>query len=295
MPCALFKESFTEEGTEHLKNCILVALQEDGPDLTAEGIFSATDTIRAHIIAKEDTLVTALSFIPLIFQVHMQEGGAHCFWQPCVAEGAFVTNGTEIVRLHGPAADLLKLERVILNFISHLSGISNLTQKYVQQLDGTGVKLLDTRKTLPGLRWPEKYAVRVGGGYNHRRNLTEMLMLKDNHIDAAGSIAKAVTMLRQKYSPCPPIEVECRHASEVQEAVMAKAERIMLDNMDVSTLTQCLPLIPEYIETEISGGVTLENIRELALAGNNLRRADFISVGRITHSASSADFSMKII
>ncbi len=295
MQGTLFQEVFNEEGINFLKSNILLALQEDGQDLTAQGIFSEQQNIRAHIIAKEDTFVTALSFIPYIFEVYMQEGGASCLWQACVKEGDFVKNGTEIVRLHGPCADILKLERVILNYITHLSGISNMTKRYVDALDGTGVKLLDTRKTLPGLRWPEKYAVRVGGGFNHRRNLEEMLMLKDNHIDAAGSITKAVYMLRNTYSPCPPIEVECRHKDEVQEAVAAKPERIMLDNMDVPMLKECLPLIPKDIEAEISGGVTLENIRELALAHGVMRRADFISVGRVTHSAPSADFSMRII
>ncbi len=294
MPYTLFQENFTLEGMQHLKSAIILALQEDGPDLTAQGIFPPSQNIKATIWSKQDSLVTALPLIPIIFQVHQELGGSLCTWQALVQEGSFVTNETAIAHLEGPAIDILKLERVILNFITHLSGISNLTQKFVKALEGTGVKLLDTRKTMPGLRWPEKYAVRIGGGYNHRFNLTQMLMLKDNHIDTAGSILKAVQTLRSTYNPCPPIEVECRNLQDVQEAVQAEPDRIMLDNMNIPTLKQCLPLIPTKLEAEISGNVHLDNIRELALADGVGRRANYISVGRITHSAKTADFSLRI-
>ncbi len=300
-----FAEYFSGQSLALLQNIVALALEEDGPDLTAQGIFHNQHSVHACIHAKQDSLVTGLPLIPLIFKIYAETlpppagscPDAHldvCAWKPCVHEGSFVHAGTDIALLTGPAKDILKLERVILNFMTHLSGISNLTHTYVTALEGTGVRLLDTRKTLPGLRWAEKYAVRVGGGLNHRRNLTEMLMLKDNHIDAAGSIQEAVQTLRRTYSPCPPIEVECRTASEVKEAVTAAADRIMLDNMDVPALTICLPLIPKNIEAEISGNVSLENIRDLALAGAPHRQADFISVGKLTHSAPTADFSMRL-
>ncbi len=303
MTYTLFQNSFTPEGLTWLKKAIVLALNEDGPDLTAQGIFTPQQSIKAYIRAKEDSLVTGLPLIPLIHTLYEQE--AHKIhdnmvskpsfsWQALVDEGSFVTAGTDIASLCGSVIDLLKLERVILNFLCHLSGISNTVRLYVQALEGTNVRLLDTRKTHPALRWPEKYAVLVGGGHNHRRNLTEMLMLKDNHIDAAGSISQAVQALRTRYSPCPPIEVECRKREEVIEAVAAKADRIMLDNMDVSALAENLPYIPLHIEAEISGGVCLENIRALALAAGTTRRADFISVGRLTHSAKAADFSMRM-
>ncbi len=294
MPNVVFQDYFDENVLHYVKQCITLALEEDGPDLTAEGIFAPDHTMRAYIVAKEDSFVAGLPLIPLIFAEYGALGGGTCFWQPCVEEGAYVSKGTEILRVHGASVDILKLERVILNFICHLSGIANLTNIYVKALEGTGVRLLDTRKTLPALRWPEKYAVRIGGGYNHRRNLTELLMLKDNHIDASGSITKAVQKLRATYTPCPPIEVECRNADEVREAVAARADRIMLDNMDTTQLSHCLPLIPQDIEAEISGGVSLENIRELALSATATRPADFISVGRLTHSAPCADFSMRM-
>ncbi len=294
MSYTIFQESFTLEGMQYLKSVIGLSLQEDGPDLTAIGIFEPTQTISATIWSKQDSLVTSLPFIPIILQVYTDLGGGNCCWNALVDEGSFVKNKTAVVQIEGAAIDILKLERVILNFMTHLSGIANLTAQYVKALEGTGVKLLDTRKTLPGLRWPEKYAVRIGGGYNHRHNLAEILMLKDNHIDAAGSIDKAVKKLRQKYDPCPPIEVECRSLDDVKAAVEAKAERIMLDNMDVTALKICLPCIPNTQEAEISGNVCLENIRELALADGVSRRADFISVGRLTHSSTAADFSMRV-
>lgn len=287
MDYPVFREYFSPEGLTCLKAVIRLALDEDGPDLTAEGVFAPDAPMKAAIVAKEKTLVVGLPLIPLIFELH----GEHCHWQARVREGEQVVPGTEIARIRATARAVLKTERVILNFITHLSGIANLTRRYADALEGTGVRLLDTRKTLPGLRWPEKYAVRMGGGSNHRRNLTEMLMLKDNHIDAAGSITAAVACVRAHCSPCPPLEVECRTPEDAAEAVAAGVERIMMDNMDKTTLSRALALVPSHIETEISGGVTLENIRDLALTGP--RRADFISVGRLTHSAPAADFSMR--
>lgn len=289
MAYPFFEEYFAGRGRPLLKAAIDLALAEDGPDLAAEGVFSPHYVLRAAIVAKEDTLVVGLPLIPLI----LEACGKGTAWRPLADEGAHVKAGAEAARVEAPAAVLLKAERVMLNFISRLSGIANLTRRYVERLENTGVRLLDTRKTLPGLRWPEKYAVRMGGGLNHRRDLTEILMLKDNHIDAAGSIASAVAALRARHRPCPPIEVECRTENEVREAVAAGADRIMLDNMDVPALEKALPLIPPRLEAEISGGVALKNIRTLALAGT--RRADFISVGRLTHSARAADFSMRLL
>ena len=273
---------FSDEGRRYLRRSIELALDEDGPDLTAQGLFAADAPMRAVIRAKEDTHVVGLPVIHEVFEVM----GADPHVEMLVAEASTVPAMTEVVRMEGPAA------RVILNFITHLSGIANLTARYVRELEGTGVRLLDTRKTTPCLRWPEKYAVQAGGGCNHRKNLVEMLMLKDNHIDAAGSITRAVARLRETYSPCPPIEVECRTLDHVREAVAAGADRIMMDNMGAPLLGQALELVPAHIEAEVSGGVTLETIRGIALTGP--RHHDFISVGRLTHSAVAADFSMTL-
>lgn len=280
---------FSPQGAKLLQQSIDLALAEDGPELTAQGLFAPEAQMRAAIRAKEDTLVVGLPVIGAVFKTL----GAPFCWQALTAEGARVSAMTEVARITAPAVAMLKAERVILNFITHLSGIANLTARYVHELEGTGVRLLDTRKTTPGLRWPEKYAVQAGGGTNHRKNLAEMLMLKDNHIDAAGSITAAVAVLRARYRPCPPVEVECRTLEHVREAVAARAERIMMDNMEGDLLSRALALVPPDVETEVSGGVRLETIRAIALTGP--RRPDFISVGRLTHSAVAADFSMTLL
>lgn len=289
MQAPLFDKYFSPQALCFVDKSIKIALEEDGEELTSQAVFRSGDTMKACILAKEDSLVAGLPLIQRILHIHGQGGSVELLTE----EGAFVTAGTEVAHLAGPAPTLLKIERIILNYLCHLSGIANLTRQYVRQLEGSGVCLLDTRKTLPGLRWPEKYAVCVGGGCNHRRNLEEMLMLKDNHIDAAGSIRAAVQCLRQRYGgQCPPIEVECRTLDDVREAVSCNVERVMMDNMDIPRLTAALALVPLDIEAEISGGVSLENIRQLAHIGP--RRANFISVGRLTHSALAADFSMNI-
>ena len=162
---------FSDEGRRWLRRAIDLALDEDGPDLTAEGLFAADAPMRAVIRAKEDTRVVGLPVIHEVFAAM----GAQPRVELLVEEASAVRAMTEVARMEGPAIVLLKAERVILNFITHLSGIANLTARYVHELEGTGVRLLDTRKTTPGLRWPEKYAVQAGGGCNHRKDLTEML------------------------------------------------------------------------------------------------------------------------
>ncbi|RRD71268.1 MULTISPECIES: carboxylating nicotinate-nucleotide diphosphorylase [unclassified Desulfovibrio] len=280
---------FSPEGRSLLQRSIDLALDEDGPELTAQGIFAEDTALRAVIRAKEDTLVVGL---PVIGEV-LTRLTRDFRWKALAQEATPVPAMTQVAEITAPAVALLKAERVILNFVCHLSGIANLTARYVRELEGTGVRLLDTRKTTPGLRWPEKYAVQAGGGCNHRKDLTEMLMLKDNHIDAAGSVTAAVRALRARYAPCPPIEVECRTLLHVREALAAGADRIMLDNMDAPLLGEALALIPPQTEAEVSGGVCLENIR--AIARTAPRPPDFISVGRLTHSATAADFSMLLL
>ncbi|OEU71658.1 MAG: nicotinate-nucleotide diphosphorylase (carboxylating) [Desulfovibrio sp. S3730MH75] len=282
-----FDTFFQAEAKMFLMATIRIALSEDGPDLTSLGVFEPEDLANAQIVAKEDTIIAGLPLIPLILE--FTDKDKKCKIHLNVNEGDKVPAGTLIAAIQGPAVLLLKAERVMLNFISHLSGIATLTNEYVQALDHSETILLDTRKTIPGLRYPEKYAVLVGGAQNHRLNLVEMLMLKDNHIDRAGSITKAVDKLRAKYEPCPPIEVECRNQKEVDEAVTCGVERIMLDNMSFDEAKASIATIPDSIETEISGNVTLETIAKLAEAG-----PDFISVGRITHSAKCSDLSMQI-
>ncbi len=281
-----FDNFFQAEARMFLLATIRIALAEDGSDLTSMGLFTENDMAQAMIVAKQDTVVAGLPLIPMILEF----GGTDCQTHLNVDDGDSVSEGTMVAAIQGPALQLLKTERVIMNFLCHLSGIANLTAQYVAALKGTKTQLLDTRKTLPGLRFPEKYAVLAGGAKNHRLTLSDMLMLKDNHIDRAGTITQAVDALLRAHSPCPPIEVECRTLEEVEEACQCEIQRIMLDNMDKETMTTALGAIPDSIETEISGNITLENIRDIADLEPN-----FISVGKLTHSAPASDFSMQFI
>lgn len=290
MAYQLFTDFFNAGRRALLDAGLALALAEDGDDLTSRAVFAPKTRLEARITAKEAAVVAGLPFIPLILDRSASDAWS---WEALIREGETTDVGRTLVRIEGGARDLLRAERVLLNYLTHLSGIATLTARYVRELAGTGTRLLDTRKTLPGLRLPEKYAVLAGGGGNHRLNLADMLMLKDNHIDAAGSIPRAVALLREGYgAACPPIEVECRDISELRQALESGVERVMLDNMDHAALAEALPLIPPHVEAEVSGSVTLENIRSLALA--SARRPDYISVGRITHSAPAVDFSMRL-
>jgi len=281
-----FNTFFSGPARKHLEQAVDHALDEDGPDLTSWALFSGRDSLRARIVSKEEAVVSGLPMIPMIFQ---RLGQGEVQTTLLAADGDLVKPWTVLARMTGPALAILKAERVILNFITHLSGVATLTRRFASQLAGGGTRLLDTRKTLPGLRYPEKYAVLCGGGLNHRLDLAQMLMLKDNHIDRAGGIAGAVAALRRSCSPCPPIEVECRTLDDVREAAASGVDRIMLDNMGPEEIIQALKLVPEGMESEISGGVSLENISRLGALG-----ATYISVGRITHSAPASDFSLQV-
>ena len=284
----LFDTFFQGQALDMLLQGIDLALEEDGPDLTSEAVFSSQDMLQATLVAKAPGIIAGLPLIGLILE-GAGPSGHEAQIDHLVDEGSRVISGQEICHLRGSATLLLKAERVVLNYLTHLSGIATMTDSFVQALQGSGTKLLDTRKTLPGLRYPEKYAVRIGGGHNHRLSLAHMLMLKDNHIDQAGSITDAVTKLRATYHPCPPIEVECRTKDHVHEAVAAGVERVMLDNMDNEGITECLEMIPAGIESEISGGVTLDSLPKLGALG-----ADYISVGCLTNSAPVLDLSMRL-
>lgn len=286
-----FNTFFQGSALEFLLKSINTALDEDGSDLTSRAIFAPEQQSTAMLVAKEASIVAGLPVIPIVLK--QAERFEYSPWECsfAVEEGSTVKEGTVLAEVTASTRLILKAERIFLNFITHMSGIANLTAKYVKELEQSPSRLLDTRKTLPGLRYPEKYAVLAGGGYNHRFNLEDMLMLKDNHIDAAGGISAAVKTLRATYAPCPPIEVECRNLAEVEEAVNAAADRIMLDNMDIPTASKAMGLIPQTIETEISGGVSLDSIGKLGRI--TPRPPDFISVGRLTHSAPVADFSLR--
>ncbi len=292
-PADPFESFFDDHARRYLFDAIALALREDGPDLTSNAVFSPQETLHAEIVAKTDLVVAGLPLTPIILRESLPEKeSASCTWGGHVRDGDTVQAGTLLATIHGGARRILKSERIILNFLCHLSGIATLTAHYVAALKYTCISLLDTRKTLPCLRYPEIYAVLMGGAKNHRRNLTEILMLKDNHIDMAGSITRAVGKLRETYSPCAPIEVECRNEAEVREAVACNVDWIMFDNMTPEEITSALALVPRHIATEVSGGVSLDNIGKLAAAGK--AGLTYISVGRLTHSAPAADCSMRI-
>lgn len=287
MHTTTFHDFFQGPALEFLERAVRAALDEDGADLTSLAVFGTQSPARAEIVAKQDAVVAGLPIGPLVLDAVTPGAGAGM--RLLAADGRTVRPGQVVAEIHGPASTLLRAERVVLNFLTHLSGIATLTRTYADALRGTRTTLLDTRKTLPGLRHVEKYAVLMGGGKNHRLSLSDMLMLKDNHIDQAGGIAPAVARLRAAYSPCPPIEVECRTLAEVREAAGLGVARIMLDNMAPEALAEALALVPPGIETEVSGGVSLATLAAIAQAG-----PDFVSVGRLTHSAPAADFSMRI-
>jgi len=281
----IFEDFFTSERQWFLDQSIHLALAEDGSDLTSNALFRDGDQLHARIVCKQKVVLCGLPLISLV----LQKCGGAVDIEYKASDGEWMNAGETAATLQGKARSILKAERIILNFICHLSGIATYTKRLCACLENSGTKILDTRKTLPGLRYPQKYAVLAGGGQNHRLNLEEMLMLKDNHIDRCGSITRAVRTLKSTYSPCPKIEVECRDEREVREAAAAGVDRIMLDNMDTEKIRTVLPLIPPDIQTEISGNISADNIGDYARLG-----ADFISVGSLTHSAPYADFSMRL-
>ncbi len=207
-------------------------------------------------------------------------------------DGDVVTKGEIAFTVEGSSRSILTTERLVLNFMQRMSGIATQTAKIVQKIDGLSTKLLDTRKTTPGIRYMEKWAVRIGGGYNHRFALYDMIMLKDNHLDYAGGITQAVAQTRsylKEQGKNLKIEVEVRTEEELLEAIATPGiNRIMLDNFQPAEIKRLLPLIPSHIETEASGGITLDTIRSYAETG-----VQFISVGALTHSAGSLDLSLK--
>jgi nicotinate-nucleotide pyrophosphorylase (carboxylating) len=204
-------------------------------------------------------------------------------------DGAQVTQGTVVAEAVGPVRALLLTERTALNFLQRLSGNATLTRKYVEAVKDFPCKVLDTRKTTPGLRTLEKYAVRMGGAMNHRIGLYDAALVKDNHIEATGSIGEAVKAVRRHAPFMAKVEVEASNLKQVQEAVDAGADVIMLDNMSLAEMAEAVKLVNRRAWIEASGGITLENIRQVAATG-----VDFISSGALTHSAPVVDFNMKI-
>jgi nicotinate-nucleotide pyrophosphorylase (carboxylating) len=269
---------------------ISAALNEDirDGDVTTDGIVPAGIPGIGRVYSKQDGVIAGL---PVFFRVFgIFDSGVHC--ESGVTEGSAVMAGAELGTVRGPVRSLLKAERTALNFLQRLSGIATLTRAYVKAVEGTGARILDTRKTTPTLRALEKYAVRTGGGGNHRFGLYDMALIKNNHIDAAGGVSTAVdsclSFIRRNGLDVK-VEVEARSVFEVEEALRHPVQRILLDNMDVEELKRAVRLISGRTEIEASGGVRLDNVRSIAETG-----VDFISVGALTHSAASMDISFRI-
>jgi len=263
------------------------ALQEDQvrDDITTRLLFPKAIKAKAVIQAKQEGIIGGLPVAKVVFK----QVDPRLRFRPIVQDGDQVKPGMIVAHLHGDGRSILTGERVALNFIQHLSGIATLTARFVEAVKGTKVKILDTRKTTPGLRSLEKYAVRMGGGQNHRMNLSDGVLIKDNHIALAGSLKKAVQLAKKTAPGGSKIEVEATNLREVEEAVSAKAVTILLDNMTVSQLQEAVNRIKGRALTEASGGINLKNIREIASTG-----IDFISIGALTHSAPAMDFSLEI-
>jgi nicotinate-nucleotide pyrophosphorylase (carboxylating) len=266
-------------------SCIRRALYEDigTGDATTNSIVPETATLRGRIIAKQEGVVAGLDVAQAVFI----QLNSDVSFKKLVTDGSEVENKTVIATVEGSARALLTGERTALNFLGRMSGIATLTRKFVKAVASTDAQILDTRKTAPGLRTLDKLAVRLGGGKNHRVGLFDMILIKDNHIDFAGSITDAVRRARRAATNLE-IEVETRTLDDVNEALNLRVNRILLDNMTVDTMKQAVAVARGRAKLEASGNITLENVAEVARTG-----VDYISVGALTHSPRVFDVSLE--
>ncbi|MGL6153210.1 MAG: carboxylating nicotinate-nucleotide diphosphorylase [Aeromonas sobria] len=257
-------------------------------DITAQ-LIPADRMASARIITREAGVFCGQPWVDEVFlQLNAQFGGdVQVEWQ--VQDGELLTPNQELFRLHGPARLLLTGERTALNFVQTLSGVATLTARYVAELEGTDCRLLDTRKTLPGLRTAQKYAVTCGGGKNHRIGLYDAYLIKENHILACGGIAEAIGEAR-RLNPGKPVEVEVESLAELEQALAAHADIVMLDNFDVAMMGEAVAINQRRAKLEVSGNVTLDTLAEFAATG-----VDFISVGALTKHVRALDLSMRFI
>ena len=271
----------------YVDNIIKTALLEDMNycDVTTDYLIPAEQEGEGKFVSKADGIVCGVEVAVRVFKI-LDE---NISFEILKNDGDEVKKGYEILKLKGKTAVLLKGERTALNLIQHMSGIATASNKYAKIVEGTKASIADTRKTLPGLRPLQKYAVMTGGAKNHRYNLSDAAMLKDNHIDAAGGITKAITKLRSKIGHMTKIEVETRNLDELREALAAKADIIMLDNMSPELMKQAVEITDGRAVLEASGGITDETLRAVAESG-----VDIISVGALTHSVQAFDISMYI-
>lgn len=271
-----------------IRDLLDMSLKEDigSGDITSDLVVPADKMAKGIILSKSEGIVAGLDIAGEIFRLLDPE----VVFSKLTFDGGQVHCGQELATVEGSARSMLTAERTALNFLQRLSGIATATSMYVRAASGYRAKIIDTRKTTPGLRVLEKYAVRVGGGYNHRFGLYDAVLIKDNHIAAAGGVTKAVTSARKIMPHTMKIEVEAKSLDQVQEAVDSGADIIMLDNMDVNTMTEAVKLINGRAIVEASGGIRLENIPAVAATD-----VDLISVGALTNAAAPLDISMSVV
>ncbi len=271
-----------------INSIIRLAIEEDiaNGDITTNALIPATSRAVAKMTMKADGVISGLDIAKKVFEYLDKD----ILWTPCVKEGDRVKKGDVILKIEGSYRCLLTAERTALNILQRMSGIASATALYVKELEGSHTKLLDTRKTAPGMRILDKMAVKAGGGTNHRMGLYDLALIKDNHIKVAGGITNAVKQVRANIPAGIRIEVEVTNLDEVQEALKTGAEVIMLDNMSNQTMTDAVKMIDGKAETEASGNMTLSRIKEVASTGVN-----YISAGALTHSVTALDISMSIV
>ncbi|OPY11415.1 MAG: putative nicotinate-nucleotide pyrophosphorylase (carboxylating) [Syntrophus sp. PtaU1.Bin005] len=270
-----------------METLIRAALAEDigSGDVTTASVLTGQEKGHARVVAKSDLVVAGGDIFGEVFLLvddRIQRTS-------CLPDGMQVQRGQVVAEISGPLAGILMAERVALNFFQRMCGIATATRQYVEAVSGTKAKILDTRKTVPGLRILDKYAVRIGGGTNHRFGLGNCILIKENHIEAAGGIGEAVSRTRQAASHTLKIEVEVKNFQELDEALAAGADIIMLDNMSVADMRKAVRKVNGRVPLEASGNVTLATVRQIAETG-----VDFISSGALTHSVKAADLSLLV-
>jgi len=275
------------EAAPGLKRIIRQALEEDlgSGDPTTDAVVDPAQSGTGALTAGEDLVLSGLDVFESIFR----ELEPEMVFETLYSEGDRVPSGSCICRLRGRFSSMLKGERTALNFIQRMSGIATLTRRFVQAAGRSTVRILDTRKTAPGLRWLDKRAVRAGGGANHRFNLADGILIKDNHILAAGSVSRAVELAVERAPHTLKVEVEVEDLAGAKEAVRAGADAILLDNMSLEAMAEVVGWVKGRVLTEASGGVKLDTVARIADTG-----VDFISVGSLTHSAKASDLSLEI-
>ncbi|MFC2134138.1 carboxylating nicotinate-nucleotide diphosphorylase [Bacteroidota bacterium] len=263
------------------------ALDEDihSGDITTDSIIPEDAVTKAFLLTKADGVIAGLPVAGMVFHKLSDS----IIWKPEIEDGSKVKSNTLLARVEGSHRAILSGERTALNFLQRMSGIASITSSYVEALSKFKTKILDTRKTIPGHRLLDKYAVKMGGGTNHRIGLYDMVMIKDNHIKVAGSIANAVEQVKVKIKPGIKIEVETTDITQVKEALSCNVDIIMLDNMTVEMMREAVEIIGDKAETEASGSITIDRLKEIAQTG-----VDYISVGALTHSAKAMDIGLYI-